>query len=366
MLTSGSSQGGLLELGISLVMQDRFSNPAREASSELRRLHQEAKMAVEANLQAAEQWGNGIAQAGKQMFNVMGQALDEGLAYSDTMITVQAITEATADQMKDAAFAESCLPFVGEIYMGHLRYSTTGKSGLSYVHPFLRRNNWRAKNLALCGNFNLTNVDEIFQEITSKGQHPRIYSDTYIMLEQVGHRLDRESERLFQEALEKGMSGMDITSYIEEHIDVNNVLRTSSPFWDGGYVVCGLTGSGEMFAMRDPWGIRPAFWYKDDEVLVPDPSYPSNFLNAELLGGKTVRVPLKADDNYRIDIDAFESAVSEHTKMVLLTNPNNPTTTVFLREDLEKLAAFIVKHDLVCVADQAFESTIFDGREKYL
>lgn len=174
----------------------------------------------------------------------------------------------TADQMKDAMFAESCLPFVGEIYMGHLRYSTTGKSGLSYVHPFLRRNNWRAKNLALCGNFNLTNVDEVFQEITSKGQHPRIFSDTYIMLEQVGHRLDRESERLFQEALEKGMSGMDITSYIEEHIDVNNVLRTSSPFWDGGYVVCGLTGSGEMFAMRDPWGIRPAFWYKDDEVLV--------------------------------------------------------------------------------------------------
>ena len=174
----------------------------------------------------------------------------------------------TAEQMTDATFAESCLPFVGEIYMGHLRYSTTGKSGLSYVHPFLRRNNWRAKNLALCGNFNLTNVDEVFQEITSKGQHPRIFSDTYIMLEQVGHRLDRESERLFQEALEKGMSGMDITSYIEEHIDVNNVLRTSSPFWDGGYVVCGLTGSGEMFAMRDPWGIRPAFWYKDDEVLV--------------------------------------------------------------------------------------------------
>lgn len=174
----------------------------------------------------------------------------------------------TAEQMTDATFAESCLPFVGEIYMGHLRYSTTGKSGLSYVHPFLRRNNWRAKNLALCGNFNLTNVDEVFQEITSKGQHPRIFSDTYIMLEQVGHRLDRESERLFQEALEKGMSGMDITSYIEEHIDVNNVLRTSSPFWDGGYVVCGLTGSGEMFAMRDPWGIRPAFWYKNDEVLV--------------------------------------------------------------------------------------------------
>lgn len=174
----------------------------------------------------------------------------------------------TQEELQDVAFAERYLPFVGEIYMGHLRYSTTGKSGLSYVHPFLRRNNWKAKNLALCGNFNLTNVEEIFKEITDKGQHPRIYSDTYIMLEQTGHRLDRESERLFQEALSHHLSGKDITDYIETHIDVNNVLRTSSPLWDGGYVVCGVTGSGEMFSMRDPWGIRPAFWYKDDDVLV--------------------------------------------------------------------------------------------------
>ncbi len=172
------------------------------------------------------------------------------------------------EELHNVAFAERYLPFVGEIYMGHLRYSTTGKSGLSYVHPFLRRDNWRAKNLALCGNFNLTNVDEVFTEITDKGQHPRIYSDTYIMLEQVGHRLDRESERLYQEALSHKLSGKDITDYIETHIDVNNVLRTSSHLWDGGYVVCGVTGSGEMFSMRDPWGIRPAFWYKNDEVLV--------------------------------------------------------------------------------------------------
>ena len=176
--------------------------------------------------------------------------------------------ELSPEKFRDVAYAERHLPFVGEIYMGHLRYSTTGKSGLSYVHPFLRRNNWRAKNLSLCGNFNLTNVDEIFDEIVSKGQHPRIYSDTYIMLEQVGHRLDRESERLYAEAVGKGLTGLEVTDYIEEHIDVNNVLRTASPLWDGGYVICGLTGSGEMFSMRDPWGIRPAFWYKDEEVLV--------------------------------------------------------------------------------------------------
>ncbi|WP_303012813.1 amidophosphoribosyltransferase [uncultured Bacteroides sp.] len=176
--------------------------------------------------------------------------------------------ELTSEQLHDVAFAKRTLPFAGEAYMGHLRYSTTGKSGISYVHPFLRRNNWRAKNLALCGNFNMTNVDEIFARITAIGQHPRKYADTYIMLEQVGHRLDREVERLFNLAGAEGLTGMAVTDYIEEHIDLANVLRTSSRDWDGGYVICGLTGSGESFAIRDPWGIRPAFWYQDDEIAV--------------------------------------------------------------------------------------------------
>ena len=176
--------------------------------------------------------------------------------------------DVSPELLHDADYAQRCLPFAGEIYMGHLRYSTTGKSGLSYVHPFLRRNNWRAKNLALCGNFNMTNVDEIFEQITAEGQHPRIYSDTYIMLEQVGHRLDREVERLYQQYKQEGLEGMDITHAIEEHIDLSNVIRSSSKDWDGGYVICGLTGSGESFAMRDPWGIRPAFWYMDDEIMV--------------------------------------------------------------------------------------------------
>lgn len=172
------------------------------------------------------------------------------------------------EQLNDADWAEANLPFAGEIYMGHLRYSTTGKSGLSYVHPFLRRNNWRAKNLCLCGNFNLTNVDEVFEYITSKGQHPRIYSDTYIMLELIGHRLDRESERLYDIARGRHLEGMQVTEFIEKNIDIANILRTSTPMFDGGYVLCGFNGSGEMFSMRDPWGIRPAFWYRDDEVLV--------------------------------------------------------------------------------------------------
>ena len=180
----------------------------------------------------------------------------------------QTLSSFSSGQITDVSYASHQIPFAGEIYMGHLRYSTTGKSGLSYVHPFMRRNNWRAKNLCLCGNFNLTNVDEVLDEITSKGQHPRVESDTYIMLEQVGHRLDRESERLYDVAIKRGLTGKTITDFIEKNIEVCNVLRTSAPLWDGGYVVCGATGSGEMFCMRDPWGIRPAFWYRDEEVLV--------------------------------------------------------------------------------------------------
>ena len=160
------------------------------------------------------------------------------------------------------------MPSGAGAFMGHLRYSTTGRSGMDYIHPFLRRNNWRAKNLALCGNFNLTNVDEVFSSIVANGQHPRKYADTHILLEQVGHRLDREVERVFVECKELGLTGLDLTHAIEDRMDMANVLRTSSPLWDGGYVMCGLTGSGESFALRDPWGIRSAFWYADSEVIV--------------------------------------------------------------------------------------------------
>ena len=155
----------------------------------------------------------------------------------------------------------------GELLMGHLRYSTTGKSGLTFVHPFLRRNNWRAKNLCLCGNFNMTNIEEVFHFLTAQGQSPRIYGDSYITLELMGHRLDREIERLYQEAKEEQLEGTDITDYIDNHVEMANVLKTTMQHYDGGYVMCGLTGSGEMFSVRDPWGIRPAFYYRDDEII---------------------------------------------------------------------------------------------------
>ena len=155
----------------------------------------------------------------------------------------------------------------GELLMGHLRYSTTGKSGLTFVHPFLRRNNWRAKNLCLCGNFNMTNIDEVFQFLTLQGQSPRIYGDSYITLELMGHRLDREVERLYAIAKEQGLRDTAITDYIDNHVEMANVLKTTMSHYDGGYVMCGLTGSGEMFSVRDPWGIRPAFYYRDEEII---------------------------------------------------------------------------------------------------
>ena len=164
-------------------------------------------------------------------------------------------------------FSRVTQEMAGELYMGHLRYSTTGKSGLTFVHPFLRRNNWRAKNLCLCGNFNMTNINEVFDFLTAQGQSPRIYGDSYITLELMGHRLDREVERLFVEAKEKGLKGTDITNYIDNNVEMANVLKTTMIHYDGGYVMCGLTGSGEMFAVRDPWGIRPAFFYRDEELI---------------------------------------------------------------------------------------------------
>ena len=172
------------------------------------------------------------------------------------------------EQLADPVYAEECLPYAGNCMMGHLRYSTTGKSGLTFVHPMIRRNNWRAKCLTICGNFNLTNVSQIFDAITSVGQHPRHVSDMHILLEQIGHRLDREVERLFVQSRTFGLEGMDITHYIEERIDLANVLRQCAPLWDGGFVMCGQTGSGESYTMRDPWGIRPAFYYVDEEIVV--------------------------------------------------------------------------------------------------
>lgn len=160
------------------------------------------------------------------------------------------------------------LPFLGEIYMGHLRYSTTGKHGISYVHPFLRRNNWKSRNLLLCGNFNITNVEEVFSKVVEEGQHPRIYSDTVILLEQIGYYLDKENQHLYDQFKAEGFDGVALTNKIEDNIDFANVIQEPSKTWDGGFVICGADGSGDIFILRDPNGIRPCFYYLDDEAFV--------------------------------------------------------------------------------------------------
>lgn len=196
------------------------------------------------------------------------RALGSG-AISEIFNTIHhSIDEAIADEKADDRFYVESAPYIGECYMGHLRYSTTGKSGMQYLQPALRRNNWRAKTLAMCGNFNLTTVKDIFKYITARGQHPRDTSDTRVLMELLGHRLDREVERRYADSVTKGLQGMDITEDIEDHIDALQPLRECGPMFDGGYVLCGMTGSGEMYAVRDPWGIRPAYYYYDDEIFV--------------------------------------------------------------------------------------------------
>lgn len=260
-----------------------------------------------------KQHNRGQEGAGLACVKMQAEAGEEFI-FRERALGSEAITEIFAEVQKhmseydpallrNAEYAQHYVPYAGEMYLGHLRYSTTGKSGISYVHPFLRRNNWRARNLVMCGNFNMTNSDEVFAHLKSLGQHPRINADTYVLLEQLGHRLDRESDRLYDLAKQDNLTGMAITQYIEQHIDVANILKECSPLWDGGYVMCGMTGSGECFSMRDPWGIRPAFYFQNDEVMVLASERPvlQTAFNVpieevrELLPGQAIIVSQKGD-----------------------------------------------------------------------
>lgn len=173
------------------------------------------------------------------------------------------------DQFNNPTYAKESIPFAGELFLGHLRYSTTGRSGISYVHPFLRRNNWASRSLALAGNFNMTNVDEMYAELIKQGQHPRDFADTFVLLEALGHYLDREVQYQFDKyGKDSGLAGNAISELIEKNLDIESMLTRASKGWDGGFVMGGLIGSGDSFAFRDPWGIRPAYYYVDDEIVV--------------------------------------------------------------------------------------------------
>ncbi len=170
--------------------------------------------------------------------------------------------------LDDVLWLKKNLPFTGELWLGHLRYGTYGGNSVEACHPFLRQNNWMTRNLVLAGNFNMTNVDELFNDLIRIGQHPKEKADTVTVLENIGHFLDEENEEMYKKFRQLGNSKQEISSLIAEHMDVAKILRNSSKNWDGGYTIAGLLGHGDSFVLRDPAGIRPAFYYKDDEIVI--------------------------------------------------------------------------------------------------
>jgi len=238
----GSWQWGLQKL---YLLMEKQHNRGQEGAG---------MACVKLDMQPGEEYINRERQLGSQAIDACFSSFNQKYA------------KCSPEQLNDPGWSKENLPFAGEILMGHLRYSTTGKEGLQYVHPFLRRNNWKSRNLCLCGNFNLTNVSEMSNRLIEKGQHPRDMGDTFLMLETIGHYLDREVQNEFDKLEDAGIQ--NIAKVIEEQIDIPAILRKSSADWDGGYTICGLMGHGDSFVFRDPWGIRPAFWYADDEVVV--------------------------------------------------------------------------------------------------
>jgi amidophosphoribosyltransferase len=191
----------------------------------------------------------------RQVFEVIHDAINKALA-------------GNVEKANDSGYAYEHVPYTGEVFIGHLRYGTFGRNSLETVHPVMRANNWKSRSLVLAGNFNLTNVDELYQSLLKIGQHPVNYSDTVTILERVGHFLDVQVETLYRKFKAEGFEKSQITHLIAENLELSKILIRASKKWDGGYVITGMTGQGDSFIMRDPWGIRPAFWYQDSEILV--------------------------------------------------------------------------------------------------
>lgn len=174
----------------------------------------------------------------------------------------------SSEQLANSTFLQEEMAFTGELFLAHLRYGTYGKNQVENCHPFLRQNNWRTRNLVVAGNFNMTNTDELFDKLVGLGQHPKEKADTVTLLERIGHFLDVENQRLFDQFKQEGLENEAISERIANDLDVQTILRHAANSLDGGYVMCGLIGHGDAFVMRDPNGIRPCFWYEDDEVVV--------------------------------------------------------------------------------------------------
>ena len=178
------------------------------------------------------------------------------------------LSKTDPEKLKDITWLKRNTDFAGELLMGHLRYGTYGGNTIESCHPFLRQNNWMTRNLVVAGNFNLTNVEELFQDLVDIGQHPREKADTVTVMENIGHWLDEENDLIYYQYKQEGFSKKEISPFIASELNIANILRRSSKYWDGGYVMAGLIGHGDAFVLRDPSGIRPAWYYADDEVVV--------------------------------------------------------------------------------------------------
>ncbi len=178
------------------------------------------------------------------------------------------IQNETPELMQDAEWLKANVSFIGEVLLGHLRYGTHGQNSIENCHPFLRQNNWMTRNLVIAGNFNMTNVDELLEQLYELGQHPKEQADTVTVLEKIGHFLDDENQTLFDEYKKEGLDNVDITHKISDNLDIAKILKRSAKNWDGGYAISGIVGNGDAFVLRDPSGIRPAFYYQDDEIVV--------------------------------------------------------------------------------------------------
>lgn len=186
----------------------------------------------------------------------------------DSIEASHTVKESKLDLLNDPAWAKQNLPFAAELYLGHLRYGTFGNNSIDFVHPVMRENNWKSRTLVLAGNFNMTNVDELFQKLVELGQHPKDYSDTVTVLEKVGHFLDEENQQIFRQYKNDGIPNKEISSLIAENLNVRQILQDATRDFDGGYAIAGLIGHGDAFVCRDPWGIRPAFYFANDEIVV--------------------------------------------------------------------------------------------------
>ncbi len=214
--------------------------------------------------------------------------------------------------LNDPIWSKENLPFAAELLLGHLRYGTYGKNDIESVHPVMRVNNWKTRNLVIAGNFNLTNVDELFQILVELGQHPQDFSDTVTVLENIGHFLDREVQQNFDQFKKQGHENVEVSELIAENLRVDNILREASKKWDGGYVIAGLLGHGDAFVIRDPWGIRPAFYYSNDEIAVVTSERPA------------IQTVLNVDVNDVKELDPGAAIVIKKNGNVLIENIRGP------------------------------------------